>query len=161
MNRVIFHLGSNMGDRAKNLELARKGLESRIGKIINTSSIYETQAWGLADQDDFLNQALSINTNLQPEAILIEIKKLELEIGREATVKWGPRIIDIDLLLYGNEVIERDKLKIPHPMVADRNFVLVPLMEICGDEIHPVLRLTIEELYEASKDECEVWIYEE
>lgn len=155
-HRAYFLLGSNTGDRANQLEKARSLIERYIGRISAKSRIYETQPWGYAEQADFYNQALEVRTLLQPKQILEVMKRIESEAGRTTGEKWGPRLLDVDLLLYDNMVINAPDLTVPHPRLQERNFALVPLMELASELRHPVLNLTIEELYWDSKDEMEV-----
>lgn len=157
--KVYFGIGTNLGDRTENLKNAIEAL-SRIGKILATSKIYETTAWGITEQDDFLNQVIIIDTNLKPQEILDAIQKIEKSLGRTPTIQWGPRLIDIDILFIADKVITEKNLTIPHPHIANRNFVLIPMMELEPDFIHPVSKLPIIELYEMSEDDCDVIMME-
>jgi 2-amino-4-hydroxy-6-hydroxymethyldihydropteridine diphosphokinase len=145
-HRIFLSLGTNLGDRALNLKLAREGIEQRIGKIIATSSLYQTEAWGKNDQPDFYNQVLEINSLLEPETLLGELLRLEETMGRVRTEKWGTRIIDIDILLYGGQIVNTQHLTIPHPGIEHRNFVLIPLAEIAPAMLHPIHKKTIADL---------------
>ncbi len=159
METAYLLLGTNEGTREKNLENAKELIEKECGKIIHSSSVYETEAWGLKEQNSFLNKALSISTSLDAHSLLAALKYIETEVGRTQTVKWGPRVIDIDILFYGNEVIDEADLKIPHPFIAERRFTLVPLNEIAKEFVHPILRKSINELLKECKDESEVRLY--
>ena len=152
-NQVILHTGSNEGNRLQNLAQARRMIAQRVGPIDRQSDLYLTKAWGLQDQDDFLNQVLIIKTGLTPHVVLEEILRIESEMGRKRTKKWAPRLIDIDLLFYNEEVIETPNLIVPHPFLHQRNFVLAPLSEMVPDLIHPKLGRTVSDLYRDSKDE--------
>lgn len=154
--QVYLHTGSNMGDREDNLRQANGLIEQYIGKIKQASHLYETQAWGKTEQPDFINQALMVETGQSPQEILKNILKIEELMGRVRTEKWAERPIDIDILLYGNQIINEKDLKIPHPHMHERNFVLVPLMEIAGEVEHPVLNLPIEDIYFDCKDPLDV-----
>lgn len=133
-NTVFLGLGSNVGDRADVLRKAVAGISqlpcTTVGRC---SSIYETEPWGDSDQPAFLNCALEITTGLDPTGLLTRLKDLEIQLGRVPTRKYGPRVLDIDILVYGSLVLETEALRIPHPMLGQRRFVLVPLAELCGE----------------------------
>jgi 2-amino-4-hydroxy-6-hydroxymethyldihydropteridine diphosphokinase len=155
---VYLLLGSNQGEREANLQNARKAIEKNIGKIAQKSHHYETQSWGKTDEDDHLNQALEVQTVLSPREVLRKLQQIETEMGRIKTQKYGSRIIDIDILMYENLVVNEPDLVIPHPELPNRNFALIPLMEIAGETEHPTLGLPIEEIYLACEDELEVFM---
>ena len=161
MKKNIYYLiiGSNLGDRLNQLSLAKKRIVQEVGTLIAESGIYETQPWGFEDQPWFLNQVLKVDSPDPPREVLKKIKSIEIETGREPGEKWHARHIDIDILLCGNLVINDQDLRIPHPQLPSRNFVLVPLMEVAPELIHPVIGRTIEELYFESKDTGEVYIF--
>jgi 2-amino-4-hydroxy-6-hydroxymethyldihydropteridine diphosphokinase len=152
---VFLLLGSNEGERKENLSIARRLTENSIGKIKSDSSIYETEPWGKKDQPKFLNQVILTATCLSPEEVLYNIYSIEKEMGRERLEKWGPRIIDIDIIYYGSEIIVSEKLKIPHPELQNRRFALIPLHEIARDFIHPVFNISSEELLKRCPDKLE------
>ena len=157
MKKITFLLlGTNLGDRKKNLATARKAIEVSMGTILKTSSIYQTAAWGKTDQPDFLNQAVEVQTALPAEDVLAEILKIEDTMGRTRDRQWGERIIDVDILLFEKKLISSTTLKIPHPELANRRFALEPLAEIGGDVTHPLLQLTIREMLEQCPDLLEV-----
>lgn len=159
---VYLHTGTNQGNRQENLLQVNDLIHQHIGQIITASSIYQTAAWGMTDQADFYNQALKIETTLSANEILEKISFIETDIfNRIRTKKWASRIIDIDILFYENEIINTDILIIPHQHLHQRNFVLIPLMEIAGDYIHPILKETIEDLYWKSVDDLEVILVNE
>ena len=150
-------LGGNLGDRKKNLENAIKHLGKEVGEILSESSIYETAAWGKTDQPAFLNQAIGISTSLTALEVLEKALAIEQKLGRVRKDKWGERLIDIDLILFGNEVIDIEgKLQIPHPQMINRKFVMLPLSEIAGDVMHPVLHKTILQIAVKISDNLEV-----
>ena len=133
-------LGSNMGDRLSHLERAVFLLASEPGITVRAcSSIYETEPWGYTDQPKFLNCAIEIATSETPESLLIQAKQIERDMGRETGIRFGPRPIDIDILLFGDHVVDlaTPDLQIPHPRMTERAFVLVPLAELAGDIRHP------------------------
>ncbi len=144
MNEQVFlALGTNIGDREANLCKARKALAPKV-TIIKESPIYITPPWGFEDQPEFLNQVLEVQTKMRPGRLLAYLKRIEKKMGRLKTFRNGPRLIDLDILFYGQRVIERSKLCIPHPRLHERAFVLVPLEDIAPDFIHPVLNMTVE-----------------
>lgn len=146
MNRTYLLIGGNVGDRHKNLERARQLIEEKAGKLLNQSSIYETEAWGKQDQPAFLNQVLEVETSLEPQALLQAILQAELDMGRSRDERYGPRTIDIDILLFNDLSLETQELTIPHSQLHLRRFALVPLAEIAAAEIHPLLKKSIDEL---------------
>lgn len=160
--RVFLGLGSNVGDRLKYIEdaIARiSGLEGVA--LVKKASVYETEPWGIKDQDYFLNTAVEIDTPLSAEDIHKAIKSVEEELGRENREKWTSREIDIDLLFYGNEIIDSENLKVPHREIENRKFVLIPLAELDQDIIHPVLNKPISVLLRETGDHLEVLKYSE
>ena len=156
---VYLHTGSNEGDRLLHLQRAAGQLEKRAGVCLQRSQVYETAAWGIEDQPDFLNQALAISTDRPPFELLDILLGIEREMGRERRIKWGQRLIDIDLLFYGCIRIHTSRLKVPHPYLQERNFVLQPLLEIAPDFVHPGFGVTIRELAELTKDELPARVY--
>lgn len=142
---IYLGLGSNLGDRAANLRAAIAAMPPGI-EIINASTIYETAPWGFEDQGKFLNQVVKVQTNLTPEALLDYLKQIEIHVGRTPTFRNGPREIDIDILFYDDLILETDELTIPHPRLAERAFVLAPLMDLAAALLHPVLGQSISEL---------------
>lgn len=159
MKKVYLLIGSNVGNRTKHMEKAHQMIESKVGKITNKSRIYETEPWGEKDQDDFLNQAIEVESKLKPKAIMKQIAEIESFIGREETFKWGPREIDIDVLFYGDEMISEMDITIPHAFIHERRFTLIPLNDICPDQYHPIFGATVKELLDMCEDESEVKLY--
>ena len=158
---IILHLGSNMGDRKQNLWIGFRGIDQNIGKIVSASKIYNTEPWGKEDQEDYLNAAVQLTSDLPPEEVLKQSREIEMEAGSTEKEKWGKRILDIDLLFYDDRVIQEENLKVPHPFVHKRNFVLVPLMDIIPFYRHPQLNRTIEELYLSCRDPLKVEYFDE
>ena len=161
MNKIYLHLGSNVGDRKKILNEALTAIDRAIGNIKSKSSVYETEPWGLKDQENFLNLAVFVESKLSLDEVFNLTKSIEQDLGTGKEKKWGPRSLDIDILYYNDDIVNTDKLTIPHANLYQRNFVLIPLMEIAGDLIDPVEGKTIEELYDECHDECEVFIFED
>ena len=153
--RVYLGLGSNLGDREANLRGAVELLWKTVG-LERTSSIYETAPWGYLEQPHFLNCVCEGRTALQPLDLLAVVKDLERAGGREplgeGSTRWGPRVLDVDILFYGQWVVQEAGLEIPHPRLAERAFVLVPLEEIASDFRHPVLKLTVSRMLESIAD---------
>jgi 2-amino-4-hydroxy-6-hydroxymethyldihydropteridine diphosphokinase len=154
---VYLLLGSNIGDKRANILKAKRLITERVGAVQRTSGLYQTQAWGDTEQEDYYNQALEVRTYHSPDTVLRNVMDIERELGRVRTKQRNePRIIDIDILFYGNKVLRTKDLIIPHPRFHERNFAMLPMMDINGDYIHPTLMLAIDELYFDSKDESEV-----
>jgi len=151
MSVAYIGIGSNLGDREFNCKQAIGLIGQKGITVSKESSLYETKPWGVTDQPLFLNMAIEIETYLKPFELLRTLKDIEKEIGREETFLWGPRIIDLDILLYDNYIVNEKGLRIPHPHMQDREFVLRPLREIAGDVTHPLLLLSIEELLQRLK----------
>lgn len=160
MAKFYLLLGSNVGNRIENLNNALNLLNKQVGKIIEKSAFYETEAWGLEDQPDFINMACMIESETQPQKFLETIKVIEKDLGRQTDVKWEPRTIDIDILYIDDAIISTQNLKVPHPQIYDRNFVLIPMLDIAGDFIDPVKNITLDEIYDMCTDTKEVYLYE-
>lgn len=158
-NKALLLLGSNKGLKEKQLSDAAVQLEEKAGKIVKHSSVYKTAAWGNTNQPDFLNMAVEIETVKNAHELLASILDIEKRMGRKRNGKWQARIIDIDILFFNNEIIETDKLVIPHPFIQERRFTLVPLNEIAENYVHPVYRKTIGELLKYCHDKLEVVKY--
>ena len=149
MSLVYLGLGSNLGDKEMNLSTAISRLSATVGRVLCQSSFYVSKAWGYMSENDFLNAVVLIETDLSPFDLLRETQNIEKHIGRKektAGNDYSDRIIDIDILFYNDEIINHRNLKIPHPLIIERDFVLTPLTEIAPDYIHPVKEKTIKEL---------------
>ena len=145
-------LGSNLGDRKKYLFDATANIEQKIGVIIRKSSLYQTASWGKPDQPDFINQVISVDTDLLPLELLKKVLEIELVLGRQRVEKWGSRTIDIDILFYESSIVNHPDLTIPHPYLHERRFSLMPLAEIAPDIIHPIFNRSIKELLDNLSD---------
>jgi 2-amino-4-hydroxy-6-hydroxymethyldihydropteridine diphosphokinase len=156
---VYLSLGSNLGDRLSNLKAAADQLPPRV-QIMGSSRIYETEPWGYLDQPKFLNQVLYAQTRLSPLELLAYLKDREKSIGRKPSFRFGPREVDIDILIYADQVIDQDDLIIPHPRLSERAFVLVPLAEIAPDLMLPGSEKTIQE-YLTGVDISGIYPYQE
>jgi 2-amino-4-hydroxy-6-hydroxymethyldihydropteridine diphosphokinase len=155
LKTAYISLGSNLGDRLQYLLDARERIEKNIGKILRQSKIYKTAAWGHTQQPDFYNQVLEVQTSFTPLQLLENCLTIEKEMGRTRGILWAERTIDIDILLFDGRSVQTTELKIPHPYLHLRNFVLVPLCEIAPDLIHPTLELSIQHLLDRCTDELE------
>lgn len=153
MHDLILHIGSNIGARNRNLLSARQQLRQRVGEEVEASAIYETSAWGLENQRDFLNQALRLRTAYSPTEVLERALSIETYLGRQRIQKWGQRIIDIDLIFYDQLILHLPDLKLPHPLLQERRFVLVPLAEIIPFWQHPTLQQNVSHLLTTCSDE--------
>jgi 2-amino-4-hydroxy-6-hydroxymethyldihydropteridine diphosphokinase len=160
MNKAYLLIGGNIGDRENYLEKARDLIVKRTGRIVTASSIYETAAWGIEDQSAFLNQVLLVQTELIAFDLLDRLLNIEEELGRKRMIKFGPRIIDLDILLFNDDVINENNLKVPHPALPNRRFALIPLCEIAPTYHHPVINKSIEALLVECKDELPVIKYD-
>ena len=158
---VFFSLGSNLGDRLGHLNQAFKLIQKKIGPITHKSSIYESEPWGKKDQSAFLNCVIGLKSTLKPEECLSIILEIEKEMGRERMEKWGPRTLDIDILIYGELIISNEKLEIPHPSMCARRFVMEPFSEICPNLIHPVFKKSVLNLSNACEDTSKIIVFKE
>lgn len=149
---VFLLLGTNLGNRQLFLLEAVRLIIEQVGPVLKSSSVYETQSWGKTDEPDYLNQIVVLQNTLPAAEILTRVLDIEQQMGRKREVKWGARTIDIDVLFYGNEVINEPGLIIPHPQLHNRRFTLEPLAEIAPELVHPVLQLDILALKSALND---------
>lgn len=162
MSRVFLSIGSNLGDRLSNIQqaVATLSMSDKI-KIVKTSSFYETEPWGNKNQEWFINAALAIDTDYSPEELLQYCQNIEVQLGRirKENEKWSQRAIDIDILMYDDLVISSKNLIVPHPFMHLRAFVLVPMLEVKSDLVHPVFKKTISELYDELSNPEDVYLY--
>jgi 2-amino-4-hydroxy-6-hydroxymethyldihydropteridine diphosphokinase len=145
MTKIFLGLGSNLGNKEENIKKAIEEL-SKIFSSVKVAPLYISKAWGVTEQPDFINTAVSAETDSDPEDLLKTVKDIEKIVGRVETFRWGPREIDIDILLYGDQVFTSENLQIPHAGIHERDTVLVPLLELDGDLVHPVLRLSLKQI---------------
>ncbi len=148
MHKVVIALGTNIGDKEQNIERALLLIEARGIKILKKSSVIKTEPYGYTEQPEFLNCVVLAETELTPNKLLETLLSIEKEMGRVRKIHWGPRIIDLDIIFYDNLAINEENLKIPHPDMQNREFVLKPLNEIAPCYVHPVLCKTVRTLYE-------------
>lgn len=157
INSVYLLLGANLGDPVRKFSEAIDLIGQRVGQVRDFSSIYSSPSWGTEElQPDYLNQVIRIETVLDAEIVLFEILQIETELGRVRDKKWGSRVIDIDILFYNSDIIDKDDLKIPHPLLHERNFVLTPFIELNRDFIHPVFLKPMHLLKKECKDFSEI-----
>ena len=149
-------LGSNMGDRLQYLKTAVAQIGLKLGKVVTASKVYEAAAWGYTKQPDFYNQVIEIQTTLSPAQLLDGCLEIEKSLGRTRTKLWGERTLDLDILLYDDRSVQLETLKIPHPYLHLRKFVLVPICEIAPDLLHPILELKMSRLLEKCTDELDI-----
>ena len=160
--KMIVHLGigTNLGDRGKNIDEALRLIGEHIGRVMRMSSLFETEPWGFSSESSFLNMAVEVNTRFKPSGLLGRILMIEAQMGRLRDSKgYASRLIDIDILLCGDTVLDTASLKIPHPELHKRKFALVPLKEIAGDLIHPKLGKTIKAILKECPDRSRVRKY--
>ncbi len=160
IENIVFGLGSNKGNRLKNLNKAVKKISLNNGfNFLALSGVFETEPWGFKNQNNFLNCILVCLCRIKLPEVPEITQKIEKSIGRIKRAKWQPREIDIDILFYGSRIYSSNKLKVPHPLIQKRNFELKPLAEIMPEFIHPELNKSIKKLYKSSKDTGKVSVY--
>lgn len=157
MNGIYLITGGNLGDRLKNLKATQELLNRHEICVLRSSTIYESEAWGLKGSPNYLNQVHEVACALTPLNLLEVCLQIEQHLGRIRDGRWSPRTVDIDILLFGSQTISEQNLKIPHPRMAQRRFVLTPLAELCPDFIHPLHQCTIKNLLFNCPDPLQVW----
>jgi len=160
LQEVGLLLGANLGNRYQNLTNARFFLEERLGVALRVSAIYETAAWGGVSTAHYLNQVLVFESGQPPEVLLTHCLSVEQQMGRTRELRWGDRVIDIDILFYGQQQVQQENLIIPHPRLPERAFALKPLAEVAGNWQHPQLKMAAKELLAACGDALAVKIWE-
>ncbi|HHJ09820.1 MAG TPA: 2-amino-4-hydroxy-6-hydroxymethyldihydropteridine diphosphokinase [Bacteroidetes bacterium] len=163
LEKIVLLTGSNRGNRREYIKHALFFLEQRVGRVLNHSVLYETEPWGFVDKTPFLNQALLVETELDPFDFLNEIHGIERQLGRQRQSRqyYAGRTMDIDIIFFGDRVIRDSLLEIPHPRLANRRFALVPVNEICPEWIHPVLKVSVHNLLERCEDRSGIKKWEE
>ncbi|MCZ8022292.1 MAG: 2-amino-4-hydroxy-6-hydroxymethyldihydropteridine diphosphokinase [Cyclobacteriaceae bacterium] len=156
---IFLSLGTNLGDRLKNLRTCLVNLKQEGIELRKVSSVYETAAWGNLHQNAYLNMAVGFHTEKEPTQLLETCQAIEIALGRIRKEKWGPRVIDVDIILFEDRIISSPALQIPHPLFAQRKFVLLPLAEIAADFIEPKSNKSIAELLRQCDDSLEVKLY--
>jgi len=157
--KIYLSLGSNLNDRERNLLLAIKKINERCGTVVEVSSLYQTGPWGMQNQPEFLNQVIEIESGYNPHELLQKLLVIEKEMGRKPAPRWGPRVIDIDILFFDQAIISDDDLVVPHVGIPHRRFALLPLAEIAPDYVHPLLNKTIERMLEDCADPLQAELY--
>lgn len=156
MHQAYILLGTNLGNRLSYLQQATTYIAQQVGEVSATSSIYETAAWGLTEQPSFYNQVLVVKTDVGSENLMQQLLDIETQLGRIRTIKFGPRTIDIDILLIDDLINQSDILQLPHPALPQRKFALMPLAEVAPELLHPVEKKTISQLLQACTDTLDV-----
>ncbi len=153
MNTAYILLGTNLGNKTENIQAAFKEISSRCGTIVRSSGLYETSPWGITEQSFFLNCVVQLDTSYAPEKLLELLLEIEQQMGRVRDIRWGERLIDLDILYFNNAIISSETLTLPHPELHNRRFTLVPLCEVAEHFIHPILHKTSRQLLENCSDD--------
>jgi len=162
--RIFIQLGSNLGDRRNAIFLSQQFIFQQVGYIVNESALYETEPWMMDSDNWFLNQVIEVETDLDPHSLLLKLKDFEQIHGRKTnahSVNYKSRVIDLDILFYGDRIINSSDLVVPHPFLHERKFVLIPMNEINPDFIHPIFNKSIKELLTACNDSHQVSLYKQ